>query len=249
MRQVAGPMSAPAPNPSAAAVFVAGVKSALTSVFFLVLAGTYIGMGALAHDYGFSPWWLALSSMTVWAAPGQVILISALGTGGPPAEAAIAVSLSAIRLFPMVVALLPLLRGPQTRLRDLLLPAHFTSVSMWVESLRLLPAMPRERRIAFCNGLSAGYMGTAVTFGFVGYYLAAELPPLFAGALLFLTPMSFLISTARNARVMVDRLALALGLALAPALTSWHVGLDLMWTGLVGGSLAYGIHRLRQAAR
>ncbi len=117
----------------------------------------------------------------------------------------------------MVVALLPLLRGQSTRLRDLLLPTHFTSVSMWVESLRLLPAMPRERRIAFCNGLSVGYMGTAVTFGFVGYYLAAELPPLFAGALLFLTPMSFLISTARNARQMVDRLALVLGLVLGPA--------------------------------
>jgi predicted branched-subunit amino acid permease len=241
-------MSAPAPVPSTAAVFFAGVKSALTSVFFLVLAGTYVGMGALTHDYGFASWWLAVSSTLVWAAPGQVILISALGTGGPPVEAAIAVSLSAIRLFPMVVALLPLLRGPRTRLRDLLLPMHFTSVSMWVESLRLLPTMPREHRITFCNGLSVGYMGTAVTFGFVGYYLAAGLPPLFAGTLLFLTPMSFLISTARNARAVVDRLALVLGLVLGPALTYWQVGLDLMWTGLVGGSLAYAFHRLRQAA-
>ena len=242
-------MSAPAPNPSTAAVFFAGVKSALTSVFFLVLAGTYIGMGALTHDYGFSSWWLALSSILVWAAPGQVILISSLGTSAPPVEAAVAVTLSAIRLFPMVVALLPLLRGPPTRLRDLLLPTHFTSVSMWVESLRLLPTMPRERRIAFCNGLSVGYMGTAVTFGFAGYYLAAGLSPLLAGTLLFLTPISFLISTARNARVMVDRLALALGLVLGPALTYWHVGLDLMWTGVVGGSLAYGVHRLREAAK
>ncbi len=75
------------------------------------------------------------------------------------------------------------------------------------------------------------------------------MPPLFAGALLFLTPMSFLISTARNAKEMVDRLALALGLILGPLLTYWHVGLDLMWTGVVGGSLAYSIHRLRQAAR
>jgi hypothetical protein len=242
-------MSAPGPFNSNAAAFFGGVKSAWTSVFFLVLAGTYIGIGALTHDYGFASWWLALSSMLVWAAPGQVILISSLGAGAAPFEAAIAVTLSAIRLFPMVVALLPLLRGPGTRLRDLLLPTHFTSVSMWVESLRLLPAMPRERRIAFCNGLSVGYMGTAVTFGFVGYYLAAGLPPLFAGALLFLTPMSFLISTARNSRLMVDRLALGLGLVLGPLLTYWHVGLDLMWTGVVGGSLAYGVNRLREAAR
>jgi len=241
----------PAPvtfNPNVAAFF-GGVRSAWTSVFFLVLAGTYIGIGALTHDYGFASWWLALSSMLVWAAPGQVILISSLGTGAPPLEAAIAVTLSAIRLFPMVVALLPFLRGPGTRLRDLLLPAHFTSVSMWVESLRLLPGLPRARRIAFCNGLSVGYMGTAVTFGFVGYYLTAGLPPLFAGALLFLTPMSFLISTARNSRLMVDRLALVLGLAIGPLLAYRHVGLDLMWTGLVGGSVAYGVHRLRETAK
>jgi predicted branched-subunit amino acid permease len=241
-------MPPPEAIPSPAAVFFAGVKSALTSVFFLVLMGTYIGIGALAHELGLASWWLALSTMLVWAAPAQVILISALGTSAAPIEVAIAVSLSAIRLFPMVVALLPLLRGPGTRLRDLLLPAHFTSVSMWVESLRLLPGMPRERRIAFCNGLSVGYMGTAATFGFVGYYLAAGLPPLFAGALLFLTPMSFLITTAHNARQVVDRLALMLGLMLGPLLSYWHVSLDLMWTGVIGGSLAYGIDRLRRAA-
>ncbi len=224
------------------------MKSALASVFFLVLAGTYIGMGALAHDFGFSPWWLALSTVLVWAAPAQVILISALGADSALIEAAIAVTLSAIRLFPMVVALLPLLRGEGTRLRDLLLPTHFTSVSMWVESIRLLPGVPRERRIAFCNGLAVGYMSTAASFGFVGYYLAAELPPLFAGALLFLTPLSFLLSTARNAKAMMDKLALVLGLLLGTILTATNVQLDLLWTGIGGGTLAYIIHRLREAA-
>lgn len=242
------PDPTPEPIPSPAAIFFAGVRSAVMSVFFLVLMGTYIGMGALAHDFGLSSWWLALSTILVWAAPAQVILLSALGTGAAPIEVAIAVSLSAIRLFPMVVALMPLLRGPGTRLRDLLLPTHFTSVSMWVESLRLLPSMPREHRIAFCNGLSAAYMGTAVTFGFVGFYLSSELPPLLAGAMLFLTPMSFLMSTARNARTLIDRLALLFGLIIGPALAYWHVGLDLMWTGVAGGSLAYGLQRLREAA-
>ena len=233
---------------SNASAFFGGMKSALFSVFFLVLAGTYIGMGALAHDFGLTSWWLALSTLLVWAAPAQVILISAVGAGASLFEVAVAVGLSGIRLFPMVVALLPLLRGEGTRLRDLLLPTHFTSVSMWVESLRLLPAVPHDLRIAFCNGLSVGYIGTATTFGFVGFYLAAGLPPLFAGTLLFLTPMSFLISTARNSRQMVDRLALVLGLLLGPALIYWEVDLDLMWSGLVGGSLAYGFHRLREAA-
>jgi predicted branched-subunit amino acid permease len=246
-------MSPPPPFASTSAAFFGGVKSAWTSVFVLVLFGTYIGIGALAHGYGFTPWWMAASTMLVWAAPAQVILISALGTGGTYIGTAIAVSLSSIRMFPMVVALLPLLRGKgggkRTRTRDLLLPAHFTSISMWVESLRLLPGLPQERRLAFCNGLSVGYMATAVTAGFIGFYLAAGLPPLAAGALLFLTPVSFLCSTARNAHQLVDRLALALGLAIEPVVTHFHIGLDLMWTGVSAGTLAYAAHRFREARR
>ena len=90
-------------------------------------------------------------------------------------------------------------------------------------------------------------MATATGFGFVGFYLAAGLPPLIAGGLLFLTPMSFLMSTERNARMMLDKLGLVLGLMIGPLLTILDVNLDLMWTGLVGGTLAYLVHRIREA--
>jgi len=32
-------------------------------------------------------------------------------------------------------------------------------------------------------------------------------------------------------------------------MAAWQVGLDLLWTGVVGGSLAYGIHRLHEALK
>jgi len=156
-------MPAPANFQSNMAAFLGGIRSALISAFFLVLAGTYIGMGALAHGFGMASWWLALSTVLVWAAPAQVILISALGVGAPLIEVAIAVSLSAVRLFPMVVALLPLLRAEGTRLRDLLLPAQFTSVSMRSaasspfsrSSGRFLPACwPGRARCCWADGSS-----------------------------------------------------------------------------------------------
>jgi predicted branched-subunit amino acid permease len=235
------------PYHSSAAAFFGGVRAALTSVFFPVIGGTYVGIGALAHGFGFGMGWLALSTVLVWASPAQVILVSALGSGAAPIEVAIAVSLTGVRLLPMAVTLLPMLHRQGTRLRDLLLPAHFTSVSMWVESARQLPALPRERRLAFCNGLSAGFMSAAVSAGFIGYFLAAKLPPLFAGALLFLTPVSFLVSTARNARMVMDKLALIIGLVLGTGLAAAHVQLDLLWAGVGGGTLAYAINRLRGA--
>jgi len=234
---------------SAAVAFAAGFKAAWTSVFAYVLLGTYLGIGALAHDYGFSIGWALVSTALIWAAPAQVILISALGAGVPWPEVGVALTLSSVRLLPMVVALLPLLKGPHTRLRALIMPAHLTAVSMWVECLRLLPQQPREHRIAFCNGLGCGLLTAAIMATAFGFYLAARLPMMFSACLLFLTPMSFIVSIARNSRFFVDRLAFALGLVLGPAIAAAHVGLDLMWTGLIGGSLAYAAHRVRKAWR
>jgi predicted branched-subunit amino acid permease len=241
--------SPPSDPPSSAGTFFAGLRATGTSVFSLVITGTYIGVAALGHDYGFGVLWVMLSTVLVWAAPGQVILISALGAGAAAVEVALAVSLSSVRLFPMVVALLPLIRGRQTRDRELLLPAHFTAASMWVEALRLLPTVPREGRIAFVNGLSVGFMVFAHVGTLIGFYLAAVLPLLLTAGLLFLTPMSFLVSTARNARLLADRLALGFGLAVGPLLWLAQIGLDLIWTGIVGGTAAYALHRLREVLR
>lgn len=245
-------MQAPSGDPktyaSSIAAFFAGVRSALTSVYVIVLIGTYIGLGALAHGVGLSSTWMMASTVIVWAGPAQLIIISAVGAGGSLIEVAIAVTLSAMRLFPMVVALLPVVRRPGVRLADMLLPTHFTSISMWVESLRLLPHVSREHRIAYCNGLSSGYMSTAVAAGYVGYYLAAGLPPLLASILLFLTPLSFFLSTVNNARQLVDKIALVLGLILGPLLAYWQIGLDLLWTGVIGGSIAYAYGRYRRSA-
>jgi predicted branched-subunit amino acid permease len=243
------PIPSQVPETASGSAFLRGLRAAGSSVFIYVLSGTYIGIGALAHDLGFSLSWVMLSTALVWAAPAQVILISALGRGSGLAEAAIAVGLSGVRLLPMVVALLPLIKTPQTPNWRLVLPAHFTAVSMWVEGLRLAPHVPRGQRIAFCNGIGAGMVVAAVVATAAGFLLAAQLPVLFGAALLCLTPLSFLMSIARNSRMLSDRLALLFGLVLAPVLASHDVGLDLMWTGAIGGTLAYAVYRVREALR
>jgi len=247
------PPATPAANDppplSAVGGFIAGFSATWTSVFSYVLFGTYTGIGALAHDFGFSLPWAVLSTILVWAGPAQVILISALGAGGSIVEVALAVGLSGVRLLPMVVSLLPMLKRPETRAWQLVMPAHFTAVSMWVEALRLLPHEPRGHRIAFCNGLGTGYGICALAATVLGFYLAARLPPLMSATLLFLTPLAFFMSALRNSRMLVDRLALAIGLVLGPLFAYWHVGLDLMWSGIVGGTFAYAVHRVREALR
>jgi predicted branched-subunit amino acid permease len=225
------------------------VRTALRSVFLFVIVVTYIGFGALAHDYGFSVGWATFSTMLLWAGPAQVILVTALGSGTTFFEVAVAVGLSSVRLLPMVVALLPIIRTSRTRWWQLIVPSHFIAVSVWVEGMRHLPAIPREHRVAFCTGLGLSLVlpGTIATA--CGYYLAALLPTLFGAVAMFITPLSFLLSTARNSRLLLERLALVLGLVIGPVLAFSQVELDLLWTGIIGGTLAYAGHRLREAMR
>lgn len=228
--------------------FVLGVRSALSSILALVLFGTFIGVGAFAHDTGFTLGWAVASTMLVWAGPAQIILISTSHAGATLLESALAVTISAIRLLPMVVAVLPMMRTPQTKMRQLALPAHLTAVTVWVESFRLLPHVPRERRIVFVNGLGLALVCLSCIAVTIGYLLAANLPPLLSAGVLALTPMTFLLSTARNAQRLVDKLALALGLALFPLVQLLHTGVDIMISGLTAGTVAYGVHRWRKRA-
>jgi predicted branched-subunit amino acid permease len=241
------PLDSPAWQ-SSARTFAWGLRSVASTVLTLVLFATYLGIGALAHDSRFSLGWVLASTALVWAGPAQIILISTLGSGATAVQAAIAVAVSAIRLFPMVVSVLPMMRTPQTKRRHLIFTTHFIAITLWVECFRLLPKVPRERRVAFTNGLGVGLMSVCLAATAIGYGLAANLPALLGAAILLLTPLAFLLSTARNCRQLSDVLALALGLALFPLVSQLDTGVDILISGVSAGTIAYGMHWWRERA-
>jgi predicted branched-subunit amino acid permease len=222
------------------------MRSVGSTILTLVLFATYLGIGALAHDTHFSLGWALASTLFVWAGPAQIILISTLGSGATIIQAAIAVTVSAIRLFPMVVSVMPMMRTPQTKRRELVLVAHLTAVTLWVECFRFLPHVPRDRRIAFIHGLGSGLVSVCLVATTVGYALAASLSPLLGAAILMLTPLAFLFSTARNCREPADFVALALGLALFPLASLLNSGVDILVSGVSAGTIAYGVHWWRE---
>ncbi len=239
------PIDSPTWN-STLRAFLWGMSSVRATILAAVLFATYLGIGALAHDSHFSLAWTLLSTIFVWAGPAQIIVITTLGSGASILQSAIAVTMSAVRLFPMVVSVLPLMRTPETKRRQLILPAHFTAVTLWVECHRFLPQVPRKRRIAFVNGLGCGLLCVSLSANLIGYFLAANLSQTLGSAILLLTPLAFLFSTARNSRSLADALALALGLVLYPLASLINSGLDVLISGVVAGTIAYGFHKWRE---
>lgn len=223
--------------------FFRGVKAALTSVQGMVLFASYVGYGGLCASIGFPLIAAVFSTALVLALPSQLLLITGWAAGSATFGIALAVFLSAARLLPSVVTLLPYLRG---KFWTQIFAAHFVAVSIWVESWRLLPPLPPAARVPFYFGLALTFNLASVLATGAGYILAGYLPHAFAMGLSFLTPMSFIIALTRNARDLVDTLSLVFGLALAPVFVWLNAPLDLLWVGLFGGGLAWFIHRQRE---
>lgn len=209
------------------------------SVPGFVLVATFLGFGGLLRDLGFPIGAGLLSTLLVWALPAQVILFGGLAAGASLPALAVAVCLSGVRLMPMVVSLMPLMRGPRTRLFSEILCAHFVAVTMWVEGFRLLPAVAPEGRPYYTCGLGTGLTVLSMAGTAAGFYLSSSLPGPLAIALLLLTPISFAILLVRNAHQAVDWMAIGFGALLSPLVVDSPGGLDLFWAGVGGGTLAF----------
>ena len=223
--------------------FARGLLASAVSAAGMILAATGTGFGALAHDLGFSLGHVLFISAFVFALPAQVLVVDELARGAGIAGAALAVGLTAVRLLPMTVSIMPLIRDDKLPGWLHLYAVHFMAVTAWLEGNRLLPSLPARVRLAFFAGLGTGFMVLMAAGASAGFLLAAGLPPVAAAALLLMTPLYFTCSLLLSAKAATDYAAIVLGGLLAP-LVYWRLpGFDLMIAGIVGGTLAWLIGR------
>jgi predicted branched-subunit amino acid permease len=231
-------------NLSDLAWMLRGARAAVSIPAF-ILTAAFVGYAGLARETGLTLLETLAMTGLVWALPSVVVLTGALSSGMGIIPAAIAVALASVRLMPMTMALMPLIKVPgKTKNWQLLLASHFVAVTAWVYAMKNLPDLPREGRLPFF----VGFGGAVSTFVFcmtgAAYLLVERMPDIVAGALFLLTPVYFLCSLWGAARMNADRVAMITGLVLGPLFFVFLPGLDLLWTGLVGGTIAYFASRI-----
>lgn len=228
---------------------VEGARQALIGPAWLV-AFALTGVGGLAREAGFPLWAAVASTLLIWAGPAQVLFFGSVAAGVAPAAIAFSICISSMRLLPMCLSLLPLLRGRRTNLPTLIIASHFVAVTVWTESMRRVHDVPRDARMAFYFGFAhACIMTTALLTG-LGYMLMGDLPKPLGAGLLFLSPVYFITALTRNAREAMDWLAIAFGLLLAPIAEHFAPrGFDLLLIGVGGGTAAYLIGRRINAVK
>ncbi|MDX2257579.1 MAG: AzlC family ABC transporter permease [Hyphomicrobiaceae bacterium] len=205
----------------------------------LILVFSSAGFGALALDAGMSLGNAVLMMGLFFALPAQVVMIDQIARGGSVMGGALAVMLTGVRLLPMVVSIMPLLADRKPGFLRQAVAVHAVAVTAWIEGIRRLPGLSVERRLDCFLGMGTGLVTATLAGTAVGYLLAGSVPKLVAAVLLFLTPIYFFLSLLATSRQMGDRLAVLIGAALGPVFYLLAPGLDLLLTGLVGGTLAH----------
>lgn len=205
----------------------------------VILFSSSAGFGALANDGGMSLFNAVFMMGVFFALPAQVVMMDQLARGGSIFAGALAVLLTAVRLVPMMVAILPWLTDDRPAVWKRLAASHFIAVTAWLEGLRILPALAEDRRMTVFLGIGTGLLSVTLVGTAAGFMLTGSVPPTIGAVLLFVMPIYFLLSLMAAARMSMDWLSIVIGVLMGPLFYILTPGFDLLFTGLAGGTLAY----------
>ena len=222
--------------------FALGMRC-IFSIPAMILMLSFVGFAAFTAEAGVPVAQVMFMTGAVWALPAKVILVGSMLSGAHLATAFIAVTLSSVRLMPMVASLVPEIRTSRTPTWLLLALSHFVAITAWVFAMERVKDIPREGRVAFFAGFGVTLTSANIVLVGLVYGLVSEFPPIVSGCLFFLTPVYFLTSIWISARHRVIYWALGAGLAFGAVFYQILPEFDILLAGLVGGTLAWAGER------
>ena len=225
--------------------FFTGMRGIISLPAFILMT-SYVGFSAFALESGMTRGEAVAMTLGIWALPAQMILIGTMLSNAHIAASFLAVTLSSIRMMPMVASIMPEMRTKKTPLPVLLFLSHFIAITSWVFASRHLRDVPKQYRVAFFAGFGMTLTLTNTLIVSVSYGVVSQFPPVIAGALFMLTPVYFISSIWASAVQPVVKIAFVIGIVAGPALALVAPGFDVLIAGIGGGSVAYLIDRQRR---
>jgi len=220
--------------------FWSGIRDAMGAPVLVLFAGM-VGFGAMGRTHGFDAWMTGLTSLLMFALPGQVVMLEMFISGSSLLAIGFAVTLTSTRFVTMVVTLFP-----QFHRRDrnplLYLWVHMLAMTAWAVSMREFPRMAPQHRLNYFIGLALPCWVMSPLGTVLGYFVAGWVPTAVTLGLVFINPLFFLL-TFTDVKPWANRIAIGMGCLLGPVFFIWDADSSLLVTGLVAGTAAYVIDR------
>lgn len=231
-------------NPDTSRVTRKALKDVISLPAF-ILFFTMMGFGSFARSNGFDIEMAMAASMFIWGLPGQLVMVD-LAAGGQPLLAIVfACSLANARFLPMVVSFLPLISRPGANFSQLVLDAQLLSINSWAMCLKEFPRVEVQHRRRYFVIFALVLLMAALIGTIVGHAGSLILPHALVVGLIFASPLFFaLVLSAVPA--FSHRVAMIGGCVIMPLMHYWLPSVDLLLTGLIGGTTAFLIGRKKR---
>ena len=207
----------------------------------IALGASFIAIGALLKNIGFTIQESLFSTFLTYALPGSLVMAESLIIGSSLINIFIAVWLVNARLYPMTVSLMPLLMHQKQPKWKYYLSCHFIAVSAWLIMKNNYEVVNKKNRIDFWIGIGTATWCVAILGTIIGYYASDYLNKDMMIGLAIVNPVYFscmMVGSMKNLQV---SLSIILGAILGPLFFFMSPEWSILYGGFIAGTIAFFI--------
>ena len=207
----------------------------------IALGASFLAIGALLKNLGFSIQESIFSTFLTYALPGSLVMAESLLVGASLINIFLAVWLVNARLYPMTVSLMPLLMHRSQPRWKYYLSCHFIAVSAWLVMKSNNEKINKKNRIDFWMGIGTATWMIAIFSTMIGYVSSDYLNKDMMIGLAIVNPIYFICMMVGAMKTIQITFSVLLGAFLGPIFYFISPEWCILYGGIIAGSIAYFI--------
>ena len=205
----------------------------------LALGVSFVAIGALLKNLGFTIQESILSTFLTYALPGSLVMAESMFIGASLLNIFLAVWLVNARLYPMTVSLMPLLIHKNQPRWKYFLSCHFIAVSAWLIMKSKYLEIEKEHRIDFWMGIGTATWLVGILSTVLGYIAADYLNKDMMIGLAIVNPVYFMCMMIGAMKTIQISTSIILGAMLGPLFYFVSPEWCILYGGFVAGTIAF----------
>ena len=205
----------------------------------IALGASFVAIGALLKNLGFTIQESIFSTFLTYALPGSLVMAESMFIGASLINIFVAVWLVNARLYPMTVALMPLLIHSSQPKWKYYLSCHFIAVSSWLIMKDNYEDIKKENRIDFWIGIGTATWSVAIVATVLGYFASDFLNKNILIGLAIVNPIYFICMMIGAMKTIEISISVILGAILGPIFYFISPEWCILFGGFIAGTIAY----------
>ena len=205
----------------------------------IALTCCFVAIGALLKNLGFNLQESIFSTLLTYALPGSLVMAESMLVGASLLNIFLAVWIVNARLYPMTVALMPLLMHKSQPRWKYYISCHFIAVSAWLIMKSNYERIEIKNRLDFWIGIGTATWTVAIIGTIIGFFASDYLNKDMMIGLAIVNPVYFSCMMIGAMKTTQVSLSIVLGAILGPLFFFISPEWSILFGGFTAGTIAF----------